>query len=520
MTPLSNNRERSGILSAGLSWPLAIFALLAGSALVLGIYLETSASLIRTWASSDLYSHGFLVLPVTGYMLWRRRHQLQALPVQPFIWGVVGIGLAGAVWWIGDTTATNTLLHLGLIGMLQAYYVTILGPAIARKSVYPLLFLFMALPFGSGLIEPLQLVTAEGAVVLLQATGIPVHLDGTLLAIPAGQFHIAEACAGVRFLLSTFALAWLAGDILYTSPWRRLAFFGLAIVVPLVANTLRAYMILLIATLSGPGSAATFDHVTYGLVFLGFVLLLLLLAGLSFRDRNAVAAPLAQVPASPPKGARKSALGFGVVALLSLSIVALPAVLVGGGNHARAPVSKPALSIAKASDPWSSVLEATADWRPSVPGVDAEILQAYASGAARVALYIGYFAEERQGAEAVNELTEWAGPGGWRKLAVTEAVLPVDGAPLESPCLRLGRGAQRRLVCYWYWVDGEMTASPYLAKLLRARAQIFGGLGSAAVLAVGASYAEQPETALEVLRNFLAAAEPLDPLLDAAARRP
>ncbi len=65
-----------------------------------------------------------------------------------------------------------------------------------------------------------------------------------------------------------------------------------------------------------------------------------------------------------------------------------------------------------------------------------------------------------------------------------------------------------------------MTASPYLAKLLRARAQIFGGLGSAAVLAVGASYAEQPETALEVLGNFLAAAEPLDPLLDAAARRP
>ena len=96
----------------------------------------------------------------------------------------------------------------------------------------------------------------------------------------------------------------------------------------------------------------------------------------------------------------------------------------------------------------------------------------------------------------------------------------MDGAPLETPCLRLARGAERRLVCYWYWVDGEMTASPYLAKLLRARAQIFGGLRSAAVLAVSASYAERPESALEVLRSFLAAAEPLDPLLDAAAQRP
>jgi len=516
MTPLSNNRERSGILSAGLSWPLATFALLAGSALVLGIYLETSASLIRTWASSDLYSHGFLVLPVTGYMLWRRRHQLQALPVRPFIWGVVGIGLAGTVWWIGETTATNTLRHLGLIGMLQATYVTIFGPAIARKSAYPLLFLFMALPFGSGLIEPLQMLTAQGAVVLLQATGIPVYLDGTLLTIPAGQYYIAEACAGVRFLLSTLALAWLAGDIFYTSPWRRMAFFGLAIVVPLAANTLRAYLILLIATLKGPGSAATFDHVTYGLVFLGFVLVLLLLAGLTFRDRNAVPA---QVPASPPKGARKSALGFGVVTLLSLSMVALPVVWVGSGNRVQAPVSKPALSIPEASDPWSLVLDGTADWRPSVPGVDAEILQAYASGAARVALYIGYFAEERQGAEAVNELTDWAGPSGWRKLAITEAVLPVDGAPLETPCLRLGRGAERRLVCYWYWVDGEMTASPYLAKLLRARAHLFGGTKAAAVLALSSPYQLSPDDAQTALMDFLSKIEAVSGLLGQTTRR-
>ena len=169
------------------------------------------------------------------------------------------------------------------------------------------------------------------------------------------------------------------------------------------------------------------------------------------------------------------------------------------------------------SDPWRSVLEGAADWRPSVPGVDAKIQQAYASGAARVALYIGYFAEERQGAEAVNELTDWAGPSGWRKLAITEAVLPVDGAPLETPCLRLGRDAERRLVCYWYWVDGEMTASPYLAKLLRVRAQIFGGLRAGSIIAVSSPYGDSPEAALEILRAFLGRVEPLDRLLFRAA---
>jgi EpsI family protein len=172
------------------------------------------------------------------------------------------------------------------------------------------------------------------------------------------------------------------------------------------------------------------------------------------------------------------------------------------------------------SAPWRPAPDRTAAWRPSIPGVDAEVLRSYATEAAEVTVYIGYFAEERQGAEAVNELNDWAGPSGWRIRDTTRAVLPVDGAPLDIPCLSLSRGAERRLVCHWYWVDGEMTGSPYIAKLLRARAQIFGGKASAAVLAVGVSNAEQPEAALEVLRNFLAVSEPLGSLLDAVARQP
>ena len=151
------------------------------------------------------------------------------------------------------------------------------------------------------------------------------------------------------------------------------------------------------------------------------------------------------------------------------------------------------------------------EWKPT--------RASYATDAAEVTVYIGYFAEERQGAEAVNELNDWAGPGGWRIRDTARAVLPVDGATLDIPCLSLTRGAKRRLVCHWYWVDGEMTGSPYIAKLLRARAQIFGGQGSAAVLAVGAASGKQPEDALEILRNFLAVSEPLGSILDAVARR-
>ena len=517
MTSLGNNREMGTDLPLGLSWPLAIPTLLAGWVLVLAVHFETSISLVRTWASSDLYGHGFLIAPVAGYMLWRRRHRLQAVAARPFPWGIAAIGLAVMVWLVGEATATNTLRHLGLIAMLQGFYLAILGPAVARISIYPLLYLFMAVPFGGGLIEPLQVATAHGAVLLLQATGIPVHLDGFLLTIPAGRFNIAEACAGVRFLLSTLALAWLAADLLYTSPWRRAIFFGLAILVPLAANALRAYSIMFIATVRGPGSAAAFDHVTYGLVFLGFVIILLLLTGLLFRDRAAVTAP--QAPALPGQGARGSVLGLSIVALLSLAIVALPALLAGRGDRVQADLAVSSLMAPNTSAPWRPVPDRTAAWRPSIPGVDAEVLRSYATEAAEVTVYIGYFTEEQQGAEAVNELNDWAGPGGWKIRDTTRAVLPVDGATLDIPCLSLTRGAKRRLVCHWYWVDGEMTGSPYIAKLLRLRARLFGGTQAAAVLALSSPYQLSSDDAQAVLMDFLSKIESISGLLGRTTRR-
>ncbi len=403
MTALGNSHKAGEIISPSAAWRLALAALLGGWVVVFGVYYGTSASLVRTWVSSDLYSHGFFIIPVAGYLLWRRRSHLRAMPICPSIWGLVGIALSALTWLIGEVTATNTLAHLGLIGMLQSVFFTIFGPAISQRSLYPLGYLFLAVPFGAGLIEPLQQLTAAGTVRLIRLTGIAIHLDGFMLVIPAGRFHITEACAGVRFLLSTFALAWLAADILYASPWRRLAFLALAVVVPLAANTLRAYLILVIASVSGPSASSTFDHVTYGLVFLGFVMFLLLLIGFFFRDRGG--ASLAPVPEPTTGRAQASTSRLGILLALSLSIAALPALLINNAKALPAVAFKPALMAPSAAQPWKSAPDARQSWRPSVLGPDAEIRQTYLMDEARVDLYIGYFAQERQGAEAVNEET-------------------------------------------------------------------------------------------------------------------
>ena len=519
MTSLSNSHASGAMVPFPVSWRLGLVALLGVWIVVIGVYYETSVSLVMSWYSSDLYSHGFLILPLAGYLLWRRRDVLKAMSPRPFIWGIVGIGFFALAWLIGEATATNTLRHLGLIGMLQGLFVTLFGLSIARRSLYPLLYLFFAVPFGSGLIEPLQQLTAVGTVRLIDASGIPVHLDGYLLVIPAGRFHIAEACSGVRFLLSTVALAWLAADILYRSLWRRVIFFGLAIVLPLIANTLRAYLILLIASVSGMDASSAFDHVTYGLVFLGFVLLLLLLLGWSFRDRGGAKTSPSFVSEPTADRTRHSVLRLGIVTALALLIALPPSLLANNTKYDHAVAFNPSLEAPNITPPWRSLPDAGSSWRPSVLDPDAEILRTYVTAADQVDLYIGYYAEERQGAEAVNELTDWAGRSSWRKMGMTEAVLTIDGRSIDVPCVRIASGREHRLVCYWYWIDQRMTASPYLAKLLQARMQLFGGLRSAAVLAIASSYEDLPEEALQVMRSFFDSVEPLDSLLVRTAKR-
>ncbi len=101
---------------------------------------------------------------------------------------------------------------------------------------------------------------------------------------------------------------------------------------------------------------------------------------------------------------------------------------------------------------------------------------------------------------------------------MTEAVLSIDGRSINTPCVQIASGNERRLVCYWYWVAQTMTANPYLAKLLRAWAWLSGDLQSASIIASATPYDERPDAAVEILQSFLDAAEPLNPLLVRAAQ--
>ena len=170
--------------------------------------------------------------------------------------------------------------QLLVVALFEVILLTILGWRLFRALLAPLLFLFFLVPFGAFLVPSLQRFTAAFATKGLSLVGIPVFADGLVIEIPEGTFEIVEACAGLRFLIASVVFGCFFATVVYRSKWRRLLFVFLSILVPILANGMRAFGLILVAHFQGSATAMEADHVIYGWAF--FTLVTLLLMGIGF----------------------------------------------------------------------------------------------------------------------------------------------------------------------------------------------------------------------------------------------
>ncbi|OYV01772.1 MAG: exosortase A, partial [Burkholderiales bacterium PBB5] len=154
---------------------------------------------------------------------------------------------------IWDTRETFT--HAWVVPPIAFLFVlavpTLLGWPVARVLAFPLGFIFFCVPVGEFLSPTLMTWTANFTVVALRASGIPVYQEGLQFVIPSGRWSVIEACSGIRYLIASIMVGTLFAYLNYNSLRRRFIFVGISIVVPLVANWLRAYMIVMLGHLSG-----------------------------------------------------------------------------------------------------------------------------------------------------------------------------------------------------------------------------------------------------------------------------
>ena len=485
---------------------------------LLAIFWDTAASAGKTWWFDRTYGHGILVFPISIYLIWQRRHGVMAARPAPSAWGLLGMGAGAFGWLVGDAAGLQIAEQISLIVMIQALILTLLGTRALRLLLFPLAFLFFAVPIGNVLIEPLQYLTANVVVPLVRLSGVPVYIDGLYIYIPAGIFEVARACASVRYLISTLALGCLLANMFYKSVWRRGFLLLFAVILPIIANGLRAYGIVMLAHLAGMEYAAGTDHIVYGFLFLSLVTACLLAVAFAWREQDAGEFAPAVAGCAPAVGSASAPLLRSLLSALAAAGIAAAApayaAWIGpsaGGGAARA------LPVPEVQEPWIAPAGAAGAiaWQPDFRGTDAELRQSYRAGARRVSLYAGYYDHQVQGAEVVNEKNHL---GGSSMLGSGRVGVEAAGAPIEARYQRIAIDRQDLLVVYWYWVDGRFTADPYLAKLLELKAKLLGGVSAAGVIALAAPYEETVPATLRTLQDFLDNLEPLGPMLASYSR--
>jgi exosortase A len=499
-------------------WKFPALTALIGFLALMLVYRPTLLSMIGTWSSSETFAHGFLIFPITAILIWTRRERLAKLHPRPDFRAIAGILAAGLAWIIANLAEIQVIQQFILVVQVILTIWAILGLGVVREMAFPLAFLFFAVPFGDVLIPGLVRFTADFTVGVIQLTGIPIYRDGNTFSLPSGNWSVVEACSGIRYLLASLMLGSLYAYLSYSSNWRRLAFILISLAFPIIANGLRAFMIVMLGHFSGMTLAVGVDHLIYGWFFFGIVMLVMFWIGSFWSDRRARDSVR---PADPEKViASPKNRWFVLVGLLSLgsaaiwpveaSRVASDLASLGPSPEIRLPQSDGDWHLARTDEPGT--------WMPNYQGASTEIRTRYSgAGGERVELFLYYYRNQKQGRELINSNNVVVKDNDkvWRLLDLNRIRLKPGDRSFQVNQWRLGSMRSRLLVWEWYWVGDDFVANDFMAKLLEVRAKFFGRDTDSAALIVSVEYQDNVSEATSVLRRFV---EQMTPAIEASLR--
>ncbi len=473
-----------------------VFALSAALLAIVVIHLETAVSMIAIWQRSGTFAHGWLVVPLSLWLAWRRRDALAITDSEPCYVGLVAIGVAGLGWLLAALASVASVAQFALVLMLQATVLTVLGWRAARTLAFPLAFLLFAVPAGEFLVPQLMDWTASATTVLLRLSGIPVYREGNYFVLPTGTWSVVEACSGVRYLIASLMAGTLYAYLTYRNTGRRLAFVAVSVAMPLVANWLRAYLIVLIGHLSGGRLAAGIDHLIYGWLFFGVVIALMFWVGSFWReDTSPDPMPFERLGSRGASPQPISGRGVVFAALLAVAVAGIwPA---AAATLRSAPGGSVTLEPVVAERDWRTRDARLGEWSPRFIGPRARLHQTFEKeGVGAVGLYLVYYRGETQGNELVNSenvlvaTTDRA----WHEIRSGSRRFRWGNTVVDALSSELVSQDQRLLARRFYWIDGMLTANDYVAKAWLALTRVVGASDrSAAIVLYTISAGSLPE---------------------------
>jgi exosortase A len=453
----------------------------------------------------ETYQHGLLVPPIVAWLVWISAPRLRGVRVEASTLGLLAMLACGAAWVVGRVAGVNVVEQYAAVAMIPALVLAALGPAVLRQLAFPLGYLFLVVPVGQALVPALMEFTADFTVAAIRLSGIPVYREGLYFSLPSGDFEVAKACSGIRYLMASIATGALIAYLSFRSWPRRLAFMGFAIVLPILANGLRAYLIVIAAHFSDLQIATGADHLVYGWLFFGVVTIVLLAVARRFADAPAEAdsAAAAATAASvgetsrAPVPAWRSALLPALVALLSAAYFAWVQARLPSLPAAGQPAS---IALPEALPGWSRAANAAPEWRPGYHGAVAEGAATYRQGDRRIEVYVADFASGApDGREMISYRNQMHSQGEnhrdivtHRRIGGSDQGAPLDVAAVDVPAATSSRAAARQ-VRFWFEVGDRPTTSPYVVKALEAASVLAGAPARQRLVVVSAEATDDGE---------------------------
>ena len=505
----------------GFGWRNGLAALAVVWISIVACYFETAAVMVRTWARTETYAHGFIVAPIALWLIWRMRRVLSTIDPSPSWFIVPVIALAGFGWLFGKVGTINALTQFAFVAMLVLAVPAILGVKVGRALAYPLLFLFFSVPIGDFLLPTLMEHTADFTIGALRASGVPVYREGLQFVIPNGRWSIVEACSGVRYLIASTMVGTLFAYLSFRTLWRRFAFVGVSIAVPIVANWIRAYLIVMLGYLSDNRIATGVDHIIYGWLFFGLVMLIMFSIGRRWQEtgsrpmsRDATSASAAnEARARLPRNARETpaqsterALArsiWSTAAIVAAATLAWPVLDDWSGRADD--LAQPQIAAVEVPG-WGTTPVPDVTFAPHYEGASATLQQAFTRDGQAVGLFIAYYRNQNESRKLISSTNVLVATthSDFETVERSSRNILVGGSSVRAKVEQIRNSRGDLLEAdQWYWIDGMLTSSEAIGKAAIAWFKLTGrGDDSASlVLFTPAGEGMHPQRALQAFTH-------------------
>jgi len=475
--------------------------------LVLLAYRETSLFVmdIWDWRDSGTYTHGYLAMAISLYLVYRQRTILAKLTPCPSFIALFAVAASGLLWLAAQLVDVVTIQIVALFLLIISVIWATVGGQVTRYLLFPLLIIGFAIPIWDPLQPILQQMTTDVVFRVTRLWGIPALMEGHIIILPAGRLAIAESCSGISYLLAALILGMLYAHMYYQGFRSRFFVVMVSAIAAILANMVRVFIVVYVAYKTDMQHPLVADHFNLGwYLFGGIVFVLLLIDGMVHRHAGNTGAD------ARPRDKTVAAEGCHHGVMQYLLLPAATVVLVAAGPATAWWVEKQVenpqdivLKLPAGAGGWAGPASTTDSWIPVFHGAIAD-RRSYRKSADELYLYAGFYPWQSQGNELINDLNRIAGKTTWRAVYPQARSAHYRQQTVREQVLESTSG-QHRLVWYWYRVGGRQTGSKYQAKVLQLRG-ILEGNRKASVLVIATDFDENADTARQVLSDFISAA--------------